>query len=233
MQPTYMPWAGYLNLMTEVDLFVYLDEVQYERASWQNRNRVLVGGQPVWLTVPVVRDFLGAPINLVHVDERLSWRRKHAALLKQAYARHPFVADMLETTAVLDNVSLTRVAELNIAILDQLRSKLGITTPTVRSSEFSIDGMRSDRLLSILAHVEATEYVTPPGSLDYLREDNFAGRSSARLLVHQFQPTPYAQRGTESFFSHLSILDVVAHLGWHGASSYIRPSVSCVRDFEE
>lgn len=232
MQPTYVPWAGYLNLMAEVDLFIYLDDAQYERASWQNRNRVLVSGQAAWLTVPVTREFLGAPIHQVQLDDRLPWRRKHSELLKQTYARHAHGADMLEGVGVLADDALTRLADLNIAILDRLRSGLAISTPTLRSSELGIEGIRTDRLIAILDRVGATEYLTPPGSLDYLRVDDFVHRARQHLLVHDFQPEPYAQRGTTSFVSHLSILDVVAHLGWQGATTYIRPLVPCLRALE-
>ena len=58
MQPTYMPWAGYLHLIDQADVFVFLDDVQFEKQSWQNRNRVLVRGAPHWLTVPVLRQHL-------------------------------------------------------------------------------------------------------------------------------------------------------------------------------
>lgn len=233
MQPTYMPWAGFLNLMEEVDLFIYLDDAQYERATWQNRNRVLVAGQPAWLTVPVLREFLGAAIHQVQIDDRLPWRRKHAALMQQTYSRHEFAGDMMEAVDMLGDLKLTHLAALNIAIIDRVRSRLGILTPTLRSSELGIDGVRTDRLISILTHVGATEYVTPPGSLDYLRDDDFVGRAPQRLLVNEFQPTPYPQRGAVSFVSHLSILDVVAHLGWQGASRYIRPSAPCLRELQE
>jgi len=233
MQPTYMPWAGFLNLMAGVDLFIYLDDAQYERATWQNRNRVLVAGQPAWLTVPVLRDFLGAPIHQVRIDDRLPWRRKHAMLLQQAYARHEFAIDMRDAVEMLDDMAVTRLATLNIAILDRLRDRLGIMTRTLRSSELGIGGVRTDRLIAILAHVGATEYVTPPGSLEYLRNDDFVGRAPQRLLVHDFHPTPYPQCGAASFVSHLSILDVVAHLGWQGARRYIRPSVPCLRELQE
>lgn len=233
MQPTYMPWAGFLNLMAGVDLFIYLDDAQYERATWQNRNRVLVAGQSTWLTVPVVRDHLGAAIHQVQIDDRLPWRRKHATLLQQAYSRHEFASDMREAVDVLGNMTLTQLADLNIAILDRVRSRLGIATQTMRSSELGIDGVRTDRLIAILAHVDATEYVTPPGSLDYLRDDDFVSRAPQRLLVHDFRPPAYPQRGAASFVSHLSILDVVAHLGWQGASHYIRPPVPCVRTLQE
>jgi hypothetical protein len=233
MQPTYMPWAGFLNLMAGVDLFIYLDDAQYERATWQNRNRVLLAGQPSWLTVPVLRDFLGAAIHQVRIDDRLPWRRKHALLLQHAYAHHEFANDMRAVVDVLGDMALARLATLNIAILDRLRDRLGIATRTLRSSELGIDGVRTNRLIAILAHVGATEYVTPPGSLEYLRNDDFVSRAPQRLLVHDFHPAAYRQRGAASFVSHLSILDVVAHLGWQGASRYICPSVPCVRELQE
>lgn len=229
MQPTYMPWAGYLNLMTQVDLFIYLDDAQYERSSWQNRNRVLVKGAPTWLTVPVVRGFLGAQINQVAVDDSTPWRRKHVALLSNSYARHEYVREMLEATELLGVSSLTYLADLNIALLEWLRHRLGIATPTIRSSQLGVAGVRTERLISILEKLGATEYVTPPGALGYLQEDAFVDRTAIRLLVHDFQPAKYVQRDTAEFVSHLSILDVVAHLGWDGTKSYIRPTAESVR----
>lgn len=232
MQPTYMPWAGYLNLMAQVDLFIYLDDAQYERSSWQNRNRVLIKGAPTWLTVPVVRGFFGAQINHVAVDDATPWRRKHAVLLSNSYARHEYVREMLEATELLGVASLTHLADLNIALLEWLRHRLGIATPTMRSSQLGIDGVRTDRLISILEKLGATEYVTPPGALGYLQEDAFVDRTAIRLLVHDFQPAKYVQRDTEEFVSHLSILDVAAHLGWGGTKSYIHPTVESIRILE-
>jgi hypothetical protein len=225
MQPTYMPWAGYLNLMSEVDLFVYLDDVQYERRSWHHRNRVLVGGQVVWLTVPVVREQRGTRLHEVRPDDEQPWRRKHAALLQQAYARCDFVSDLGEMVSTLNEVAGVSLADLNIELLERLRLKLGVSTPTLRSSALGAGGVRSAHLIAILDQVGATDYVTAPGSLDYLREDDFVGQAQQRLHVHSFQPAPYEQRGVSLFESHLSILDVVAHLGWQGAARYIRPGV--------
>jgi hypothetical protein len=229
MQPTYMPWAGYLNLMAHVDLFIYLDDAQYERSSWQNRNRVLVKGAPTWVTVPVVRGFLGAQINRVTVDDATPWRRKHVALLSGSYARHAHVREMLEATELLGVTSLTHLADLNIALLERLRYRLGIATPTLRSSQLGIDGVRTDRLIAILEKLGATEYVTPPGALDYLQRDLFAERTPIKLHVHDFQPAKYRQRDTEEFVSHLSVLDVVAHIGWSDAKGYIHPATKSVR----
>lgn len=229
MQPTYMPWAGYFNLMDQVDCFVYLDDAQFERSSWHNRNRILVNGAPAWLTVPIVRGYLGASIQEVIVDDMAPWRRKHLTMLANAYARHAHGQTMLEAAQLLANNDLQHLADLNIALLDGLRNRLGIDTPTVRSSSLRVRGSRTHRLIDILAALGASEYVTPPGALDYLEEDRFVERCRARLWVHDFQPAAYAQRNASAFVSHLSILDVVASLGWDGAARYVRPAVPTAR----
>lgn len=233
MQPTYMPWAGYLNLMAGVDTFVYLDDAQYERSSWQNRNRVLVNGKESWLTVPVMRGHLGAKINTVVVDDSIHWRRKQLSLLGHAYGRHAFGKSMLAIAERILDTSLCQLADLNIALLEDLRGKLSITTPILRSSQLGIDGIRTDRLIDILDLIGAKEYVSPPGALEYLRQDRFVSRTNVRLLVHSFDPDPYPQKGSHPFISHLSILDVVANLGWAEAAKYIRPDIPFTLIYEE
>jgi len=233
MQPTYMPWAGYLNLMAQVDCFVYLDDAQFERSTWHHRNRILLNGAPGWLTVPVLRGHLGAGIHEVVVDDRAPWRRKHQTLLANAYARQPHGRAMLEAADPLADTGLTHLADLNIAVLERLRSRLAITTPVVRSSGLGIAGTRTRRLVDILARLGATDYITPPGALEYLQEDRFTDHCATRLWVHDFRPAAYPQRHTEGFVSHLSILDVVAHLGWDEAGRYIRPPEASARIFQE
>jgi hypothetical protein len=221
MQPTYFPWAGYFNLIKVVDVFVFLDDAQYERSSWQNRNRVLVGGMPHWLTVPVVRDHLGDTLDRVRTDEKLPWRRKHVALLKQTYGNHPFGADALMLTeSLISDHSLGVLADLNIRIIGSLCDKLGIATPRLRASELDVAGKRTDRLIKICARLKCDEYLSPPGALQYLAKDGFSEKASARLLINDYQPEPYEQRGSKDFVSHLSIIDIVAHLGWEKAAQY-------------
>jgi hypothetical protein len=231
MQPTYYPWAGYLNLIAHCDLFVWLDDAQYERGSWQNRNRVLVGGKPHWLTVPVERDHLGAGIDRVRVDDKLPWRRKHRALVTQTYGRHPGADTLPTLLAPIDDPALTTLADLNIALVEALCDRFGIDTPRRRASALALPGVRTDRLVAFCAALGADEYLTTPGALDYLLADGFASRGAARLLVHRYTPAPYAQRGVVSGFeSHLSIIDVLAHLGDAATAAYVlaAPDVDAV-----
>lgn len=232
MQPTYMPWAGYLNLMRQVDLFIYLDDAQYERSSWQNRNRVLVKGAPTWITVPVVRGHLGAKINEVVVDDQAQWQQKHTRLLLNAYARHENYVDLKDIITHLAQNKEKVLSDLNISLLDEWSRRLDITTPTLRSSKLGIEGTRTQRLISILNEVGATEYITPQGALAYLTEDEFCRQSAIKLLVHDFKPPPYPQRETSSFISHLSVLDVLSHIGWQNLKSYVHLPMDCFYQFQ-
>ena len=221
MQPTYFPWAGYFNLIKAVDVFVFLDDAQYERGSWQNRNRVLVDGKPHWLTVPVIRGHLGETLDRVQTDEKLPWRRKHVSLLQQTYGKHPFAADALTLPeALIGDRSIGSLADLNIRIIASICDRMGIATPRLRASELDVAGKRTDRLIKICVQLKCDEYVSPPGALQYLVEDGFSEKASARLLINDYQPEPYEQRGTTEFVSHLSIIDIVAHLGWEKAAQY-------------
>src|SRR5947209_586580 len=126
MQPTYLPWAGYFHLISQVGMFVFLDDVQYEKNSWQNRNRILVNGQPHWLTVPVRRLGLEQKINEVQIDDSSLWRKKHIRTLIETYAKHPHAASMLETVQPLLETSTDRLVDLNFSLIRAISGKLGL-----------------------------------------------------------------------------------------------------------
>ena len=226
MQPAYLPWAGYFNLISQVDVFVFLDDAQFERGTWQNRNRVLVAGEPHWLTVPVMRELLGARINAVRTDEKLQWRRKHLELLRQNYGKSAFGAEMLQISDIVGDQSLTVLAELNIRLISYCCERLGIATRCVRTSEMDIPGKRTERLIKICEHFGCDEYLSPPGAAEYLAADRFVEMTCTRLQFNEYIPEPYPQKGKEKFVSHLSIVDVVASLGWYQAGLYVRRSTS-------
>src|SRR4026209_1395866 len=86
MQPTYLPWLGYFDLIDQSDVFVLLDTVQFEKQTWQQRNRVKTPQGIVWLTVPVLQD-LDNRIFEVEINNRVDWQRKHRGTIEQSYSR--------------------------------------------------------------------------------------------------------------------------------------------------
>ena len=222
MQPTYFPWAGYLNLIDKVDVFVFLDDAQYERSSWHNRNRILFNGVPHWLSVPVLRRHLGEPLNSVVTDERQHWRRKHVASLRHAYSKHPHLDDILELSVTIASDVAETLADMNVRLISECCRKLSIDTPVRRASEIGVVGSRTGRLLAICNALQCDEYWSPPGAMAYLEADGFARMADVELKINQFIPSPYLQLGAQLIVSHLSIIDVIANVGWTGAEVYVK-----------
>lgn len=223
MQPTYLPWSGYFNLISLVDVFVFLDNVQFERQSWQSRNRILLQGREHLLAVPVERSRLSTPIcEIITSDRRGNWRHDHFKTLRSAYGKAPYGRQLFEILEPLYSLPAPiKLAEFNIAIIKCLARMLDLPARFITASNLQCVGERTQRLIAICKDLSATTYVSPPGSADYLEDDDFSGVSDVVLEVQSFTPTPYSQYRSKSFTSHLSIIDVIANTGLENARTYV------------
>ncbi|MBP2645914.1 MAG: hypothetical protein H6Q75_1354 [Firmicutes bacterium] len=221
MQPTYLPWAGYFNLISQVDCFVFLDDVQFERRSWQCRNRILVNGKVTWLTVPVKADSREQIIEKIEVDGSPKWRDKQVTTLHHSYAKHPYRRELDGIIDCIKESRITRLADLNMAIIRHIAEKLELRPRFYQASEINAGGRRSEHLFDICRYLNCNEYLSPVGSSEYLMEDGVFTGSDIKLLFQDYSPQAYFQTGQEEFQSHLSIVDVIANLGWAAARQYI------------
>jgi len=222
MQPTYFPWPGYFHLISLVDAFVFLDDVAYEKSSWQNRNRVLVSDREHWITVPARRLFLGQSLREVEITENNRWREKQVRLLRESYAKHPFFGEMMDIVSVLEDKGLISLAGLNVEIIRRVCDRLGLSTPFYSAHALKVVGGRSERLTHMCLTLGCRTYLSPQGAKDYLERDGFSTDGTVLLSFQDYVPSPYPQRGRTSFVDHLSILDVIANIGFSGAANYVR-----------
>ena len=221
MQPTYFPWAGYFNLIAQANDFVFLDDAQLEKQSWQTRNRLILNGFVHWIIVPIRHQHLGQAITHTEVVDSSKWREKLAKSFSLNYGGHPYYKDAKELVDLLLSTKSVSLANLNESIIRLASSRLKLATNFYVASTMNVTGVRSDRLIAFCDKLGATEYLSPVGSLPYLEEDRFRDRASSKLLLQNYQPQAYKQKGSLSFHSHLSILDVVANLGWDCARQYV------------
>ena len=221
MQPTYLPWAGYFNLVDQVDVFVFLDDAQFQKNSWHNRNRILVNHRTHWITVPVNRKALSQTINKSSVDEKQNWKQKHVKLLRQTYSKHPFSNDLLPVCDVIENCDFQSLADLNVHLIEWFMMKLDIKTECVLSSQLNISGKRTERIIKILEKLNADIYLSPQGAAEYLDLDDFVNQTCVNLTYQSFEPKQYQNYGHDKFESHLSIVDIVANIGWKNTKKYI------------
>ncbi len=221
MQPTFLPWAGYFNLIANADHFVFLDDVQLEKQSWQTRNRLIFNGQIHWVSVPVRHEHLGQSIaeTLVVINQR--WRDKLLRSFSQNYGNHPCACEAKEIINFVVAQQVDSLATLNELTIQFIAERLGISANFHRASNLNIKAARSERLIAICRHFDAQKYLSTPGSKNYLLEDGFGERCSVNLVFQEYIPLPYEQKGTSIFESHLSVVDVVANLGWEKTLKYI------------
>lgn len=213
MQPTYLPWSGYFGLINSVDLFVFLDNVQFDKRGWQQRNQIKTTNGAQWLTVPVLSKGLRhQKINQVRIDSNSNYSEKHIKTIKHNYKNAPFFNVFEdELFSVIHNNS-NALSESNIKIILKLNKLLGITTPTICSSKLDCSGVKADYLVSICKKLNATEYVSPPGSKVYLDKTNVFKLANIPIKYIKFKH-PYYQQLYGSFLENMSVIDLLMSCG--------------------
>lgn len=210
VQSNYIPWKGYFDLMNAVDEFVLLDDVQYTRRDWRNRNRIKTPLGTPWLSIPVqTRGRYEQRIDETRIaDSR--WARMHWSAIENAYRDAPHFDAVAATLAPLytELQSTDLLTDVNLAFLRTLRDMLGIDTPILRSTDFATAGGRDRRLLDICLGTGATEYVSGPLARDYLDVDLFE-RAGVDVEWFDYAGYPqYAQLHGE-FEHHVSVVDLL------------------------
>lgn len=216
MQPTYLPYLGYFQLMAASDVFVFLDDVQYARRSWQSRNRILTANGELMLTVPVKKHDRDTPIHAIEIDDSQPWRDKHLAAIRHAYGKRPGFAEGF--AFVSEQLALHRdgaLADLTCGMAVAAAQRLGLTTRFERASTLGADGARSEHLLAICRAVGASAYVSPMGSADYMEEDGVFAAADFPVRFQGFTPVSYPQ-GAEPFTPFMGFVDGLMNVGWDG-----------------
>lgn len=210
LQPSYIPWRGYFDQIRRSDIFVFYDDVQYDKQGWRNRNRIKTADGPVWLTIPVASKgniSEERQIKDIEIIDERRWRKKHLGTLKQSYARaphfdryEPLVEEMLAEPPEL-------LADLTISTTIALAQELGLEREFIRSSELDASGSQTGRLLSVLKQVGATHYISGPSARSYLEEDRLTDAGiSIEYMEYDY---PEYKQLHPPFDPNVSILDLL------------------------
>jgi len=222
-QPTFLPWLGYFEQMRRADVFVFLDSVQFERRSWQCRNRILdARGEPEWLTVPLRHQPRETLIRDILIStDRAGWADEHLRQLRTRLGRAPHFAAVEAVVAPILSAPPAHLADLNIALIQALAARLGLAPRFLRSSQLPVDGAKADLIVNLLRHLGATDYYSAAGSAAYLDEarDQFA---AARIsYAYQTWEHPHYAQGGEKFVSHLSAVDALSWAGFDAVAGLL------------
>ena len=214
LQPNYIPWKGYFDLINSVDEFVLLEDVQYTRRDWRNRNRIKTGSGTKWLTIPVrSRSRYDQLISETEISDR-GWARRHSETLRHAYgSTEHFDGYKRELDRVFEQAAETRLlTEVNRLFITFACDCLGIATPITSSIDYEAQGVKSNRLLRITRQSGGDVYVSGPTAREYLDEALFE-RHGVAVEWMEYTGYPTYEQIHPPFEHAVTILDMLFHLG--------------------
>lgn len=211
-QSNYIPWRGYFHLMDSVDIFVILDEVQYTKRDWRNRNFIQSNQGLITLTIPVKTK--GKYYQTIYETEiaEMHWKRKHLNAIYLNYKKAAAFEQYYSTLAqIYDACETTSLSTLNVYLLREIASLLGITTEIVLATNSNLTD-RNLRLINICDKLNITEYHTGISAMNYMDLQLFE-KAGIQVVFHNYQNMiPYPQHSNK-FVDKLSIIDTILHCG--------------------
>ena len=208
MQPTYLPWLGYFDLIRNVDVFVIYDHVQFEKRSWQQRNKLRDSEKELILSVPVItKSKFFQPINEVQIDRTQKGISKHLKTVQSLYSKSINYDKVFDRLQAIYEINHRFLCELNCDIIRFGMDFLGIKTPMFFSSNLNVQGSNVELLIDICKEVGATTYLSPVGSRSYIDENNLFPKADINLCYQSFDHPVYKQMNYPNFISHLSFID--------------------------
>lgn len=215
LQPSYIPWRGYFDQVRRADLFIFYDDVQYDKHGWRNRNQIKTAQGKQWLTIPVHSRGVteGIPIKDVKIDWSKPWVKNHLKALTVAYNKAPHFKDylpLLESFYARRDESL---ADFTIETTLALTRELGLhQTRFLRSSEIpGVDGQKTDRLIQILTKVGAKHYISGPSARDYIEKEKFdAAGITLEYMEYNYPEYPQLY---PPFDPYVTVLDLLFMVG--------------------
>lgn len=213
-QPGYLPWAGFFDLIDQVDQFLLLDDAQFVKQSWDQRNRIKSSTGLQWLTVPVVfRGCLGQPLCEVEIREPQFWQ-KHLRSIEVNYGKARYFESYFpQLKEILERYGPgEKLIDLNLALIQWLAGELAVKTPMVRASTLGVEGKRSGRLVSMCKLVGATDYLSPRSAIYLLDDLAMFAEAGVKVWFQNYTHPEYEQR-FPPFLPYASVLDLLFNKG--------------------
>lgn len=222
-QPTFLPWLGWWDKLVRADVLVLLDDVQFPKkgGTWMNRVRILVNGEPAWVTVPVERAYHGVrTVRETCIDGEKPWRDTIAKTIATSYGSAPHFDDVFPHVEDVLRAQTNSIAELNELGIRRIATELGADeTKLVRQSNLRVEGTATKLLVDLCRAVEATAYLTGDGAEGYLEREEFEGAGIA-VVDQRFAAPLYPQRA-DRYVPGLSVVDALMSCGWEGTQALI------------
>ncbi len=210
MQPYLFPYLGYFQLMDYADKFFLLDNVNFIKRGWINRNNILLNQKPYRFTLPLHEVSQHKKVNEISIAADQKWKKNFMETLRVAYQHAPFYKERIDLIHGIIYYDDDRISAFIYHSLESIAGYIGIKTDIIVVSPVEErEGMKGqDRIINICEKERATEYINLPGGKSLYETDAFLPHN-IRLSFIEPHLTPYPQQQKGEFLAGLSIIDVL------------------------
>ena len=210
-QPQYLPWLGYFDKINRADIFVLLDNVQFKKNEWQNRNRIKTANGRQWLTVPVMYKYPQL-INEVEINNKDKWQHRQRQAIISNYKKAPCWSLLEEFFEEIFSSKWQYISQLNIHVVKRLAGLLGITTPIHVASELGeFPEDPDERLIALTRHFNADTYLAGGGGKGYMDMEKYT-QNGIKVIFQEYEHPVYDQL-FGAFEPFMSVVDLIYNHG--------------------
>tara|TARA_B100001093_G_C26847607_1_gene1023627 strand:+ start:2477 stop:3187 length:711 start_codon:yes stop_codon:yes gene_type:complete len=220
-QPAYIPWAGYIHKIISSDVFIILDNVQYEKNSFINRNYLLMNNEPKLLTVPVeLKSHISTKIIDIKIANNQKWARKHLQSIQLNYNKTPFYNKHIQFFEKIFYQEWIYINDLNNKILEYFLLELKCNTIIKKMSETSIKGKKTDLIINLCNEFNCDVFILGVNGKNYIN-NTLGKKNNISFLVQEFDSEKYNNYLKKKLDKNLSVLDILFNMPSENISEYI------------
>lgn len=227
MQPYFMPYIGYFQLINTTDKWIIYDTVQYINHGWMNRNRILhptpeTGWQ--YITIPIKKHSLSTKIKDIEINSNEKWQQRILGQLNHYKRKAEYFNQAVDMVSECLEIKENSLSKFNASVLSIICKKLDINFDYLFSSELELSfndmSNAEDKVLAISKHLDATEYINLIGGLELYNFNTFEN-NNIKLSFLKSIPFEYKQHERE-YIPYLSILDLFMFNSIYEIKEYIK-----------
>ena len=213
MQPTFIPWIGYFDLIDQSDIFVYLDHVQFDYRSWQHKNKIKDASKgELLLTVPVKSGEKKQSLKDVLIHKESNFVKKYLNSIFFNYKKSKYFENIFIEIKKIFEKNHTYLIDLNYDLINYFCKYLEISSKFVKSSSLNTVEKKDKLILEILEIIKSNNYYTPAGSANYLSQNIQFANKKINVFLQEYECKKYNQLYGD-FIDHLSVLDLIMNEG--------------------
>lgn len=212
LQSFFIPWVGVFNQIYEVDVFAIADNLQYEKNSWINRNRIKnINGGYIWLIIPLKKDYYSTKINEKIIDNEQNWKEKHLRAMEFNYRKAPYFNYFFPKIQSIYAKNHKYLIDINMDFFNLFIKELQLTTKIIYESNCKLPSEKNSAIIQLCKSNNCNIYFSGPAAECYLENSLFL-KNNISIQFQNCKEVSYPQPGND-FVARLSILDTLFMLG--------------------